>query len=226
MKNQKVNVFLIEDDPMVQQINKQFIEKIEGFKIIGCASNGKEGIEFIKKHQPDLAFIDIFMPGQDGITTMQQIRSLELTTDIIAITAASDIETVRTVLQLGAVDYIMKPFKFERIKQALENYQNYHSHLHNKESISQKELDRLFSHKGGADTENIPKGLNALTLKKIKQFLQEQESAISAEKVAKGVGLARVTARRYLEYMEQGGIVTIQIEYGAIGRPVNRYIIS
>lgn len=218
-----IRVLLIEDDPMVQEINRQFVERVEGYKVIGVASNGKEGIELIKKEKPDLVFIDIYMPNQDGITTIKQIRSEELGTDVIAVTAASDIETVRDVLQHGAVDYIMKPFKFERIQQALINYRNYYSSLLKKDAISQQELDHLLFQRGKQDKGELPKGLNMLTLEKVIEYLKGQDQAVSAEAVAEGIGLARVTARRYLEYLEQSGKVEIVIEYGGIGRPVNQY---
>ncbi|WP_122504387.1 response regulator, partial [Bacillus velezensis] len=82
----------------------------------------EEGLHLIHELRPDLAMIDIYMPQLDGLETLKQIRARGHEVDIIAITAASDIETVRRVLQNGAFDYIVKPFKFERLKQALENY--------------------------------------------------------------------------------------------------------
>lgn len=223
MAGELITVLLIEDDPMVQEINRQFIERVDGFKVIGCASNGREGIALIKKEKPDLAFVDIYMPNQDGLTTIKQIRSEDLGTDVIAVTAASDIETVRGVLQLGAVDYIMKPFKFDRIQQALTIYRTYHQSLQKKDSISQQELDSLLFQQGRQEKGELPKGLNSLTLDKVIDYLKNQAEAISAETVAEGIGLARVTARRYLEYLEQSGKVEIIIEYGGIGRPVNQY---
>lgn len=223
MAGELIRVLLIEDDPMVQEINRQFVERVEGYKVIGCAANGRDGLELIKKEKPDLAFIDIYMPNQDGVTTIKQIRSEGLRTDIIAVTAASDIETVRGVLQYGAVDYIMKPFKFERIQQALTNYRTYYQNLQKRNSISQQELDSLLFQQGKPEKVELPKGLNMLTLEKVMEYLKEQEQAVSAELVAAGIGLARVTARRYLEYLEQSGQVEIVIEYGGIGRPVNQY---
>ncbi|MGM7722634.1 response regulator [Metabacillus sp. Hm71] len=223
MKSTSTRVLLIEDDPMVQEINKQFVEQVEGFTVIGLVSNGKEGIEFIKKEKPDLALVDIYMPNQDGLTTIKQIRSEGLNTDVIAITAASDIDTVRQVLQHGAIDYIMKPFKSERIRQALTNYRNYHLKFKEKDAITQQELDLLRFQASKTEQKELPKGLNALTLEKISDYLKKQSQAVSAEEVAEGIGIARVTARRYLEYMEQTGTVQIHIEYGGIGRPINRY---
>jgi two-component system, CitB family, response regulator DctR len=225
MNSSSIRVLLIEDDPMVQEINKQFVEQVEGFQVIGSVSDGKEGMKFIKKEKPDLVLVDIYMPNQDGVTTIKQIRSEGLDTDVIAITAASDMETIRYVLQLGAKDYIMKPFKFDRIKQALTNYRSYFLKINEKNTITQQELDRLLFQENKKDITELPKGLNSVTLQKISSFLQEEKTPISAEGVAEGVGLARVTARRYLEYMEKTGTVDLHIEYGGIGRPINRYMI-
>jgi two-component system, CitB family, response regulator DctR len=225
MNKQGWSVLLIEDDPMVQEVNRQFIEQVEGFNIIGYASNGQEGMEWIRKYDPDLAIIDMYMPSQDGLTTLQQIRSEGYTTDIIAVTAASDMETVRRVLQYGAIDYIMKPFKFERIKQSLENYRTFRTQLKEKEHVTQTELDKILFQKSEEKLHSLPKGLNALTLKNIQHYLSQQSTPISAEEVAEGVGIARVTARRYLEFLEQGNQVKLHIGYGGVGRPVNRYML-
>ncbi|MGB3890655.1 MAG: response regulator, partial [Priestia megaterium] len=62
MNKKEWTVLLIEDDPMVQEVNRQFIEQVEGFIVIAAASNGLEGVQLIKKHQPDLTIIDMYMP--------------------------------------------------------------------------------------------------------------------------------------------------------------------
>ncbi|BDG42136.1 response regulator [Parageobacillus sp. VR-IP] len=221
-------VLLIEDDPMVQEVNRQFIEQVEGFTVIGVAGNGIEGIQLIRELHPDLVIIDIYMPEQDGLETLKEIRSKGYEVDVIAITAASDIDTVRRVLQNGAFDYIMKPFKFERLKQALENYHAFRQTLAEKETLTQKELDALLQtpEQQTLSHDGLPKGLNEVTLQKIVHYLRKQASPVSAEEVAEGVGIARVTARRYLEYLEKKGEVTLDVQYGGIGRPVNRYMMK
>lgn len=116
---------------------------MKGFHVIGIAGNGIEGIRLIRELHPDLVIIDIYMPYKDGLETLKEIRSEGYEVDVIAITAASDIDTVRRVLQNGAFDYIMKPFKFERLKQALENYHAFRQTLAEKETLTQKDLDAL-----------------------------------------------------------------------------------
>ncbi|MDR9797215.1 response regulator [Aeribacillus sp. FSL K6-2848] len=225
--NKKISVLLIEDDPMVQEVNKQFIQKVDGFTVIGIAGNGKEGIELVRELKPELVIIDIYMPNQDGLETLKQIRSEGHSVDVIAITAARDMETVRRVLQNGAFDYIMKPFKFERLQQSLKNYLLYHSQLKEKEKLTQKDVDTMLLNnkfKNKPEDPDLPKGLNQVTLDKIIRFLQNQKEPISAEEVAEGIGIARVTARRYLDYLAKIKKVSIHVQYGSIGRPVNRYM--
>ncbi|WP_256218485.1 response regulator [Bacillus sp. MUM 116] len=220
-----LKVILVEDDPMVREVHRQFIERIEGFTIIATASNGLEGIKLIKDSQPDLAIIDIYMPHVSGLEMVRELRSENVAIDVIAITAANDIETVHRVLQQGAVDYIMKPFTFERIKKSLVNYKVYRSKLNGKESMGQDELDQLLflKNKEEEGIESLPKGLNPNTLTKITTYLSQQKNPVSAEEVAEGIGIARVTARRYLDFLEKEGKVKIHVHYGGVGRPVNRY---
>jgi len=71
--------------------------------------------------------------------------------------------------------------------------------------------------------QGLPKGLNQLTLKQIISYLRETNEQVSAEKVAEGVNLTRVTVRRYLEFLEQCGFLTTELKYGTVGRPVKLF---
>jgi two-component system, CitB family, response regulator DctR len=70
VNTQSIRVVLIEDDPMVQEINRQFVEKVDGFQVVGIANNGIEGITKIKELRPDLVLLDMYMPLQDGLETI------------------------------------------------------------------------------------------------------------------------------------------------------------
>ncbi|MEH7482241.1 response regulator [Neobacillus drentensis] len=220
-----LKVLLIEDDPMVREVHRQFIDRIDGFSIIGIASNGMEGLRLVKELSPDLAIIDLYMPYMGGLEMLSELRSEACSVDVIAITAASDIETIHRVLQQGAVDYIIKPFTFDRIKKSLDNYKNYRVKLGEKKALLQEELDQILfiDNKEESENESLPKGLNMNTLIKITNFISQEKEPVSAEEVAESIGMARVTARRYLDYLEKEGKVKIHIHYGGVGRPINRY---
>ncbi|WP_139492099.1 response regulator [Brevibacillus dissolubilis] len=228
-------VVLIEDDPMVQEVNRMFIEKVTGFEVIGIAGNGVEGVKLVQELQPDLVVMDIYMPAQNGMETLQQLRTANEQVDVIVITAAKDTATIQHMLRYGARDYIIKPFKFERIQQALENYAQYREQLQPEGELTQDQLDGLLNHANSpqpvtakpvaAAPLDIPKGLNEQTLSQVMNLMTESSTALTAEAVAEGVGIARVTARRYLEYLESLGKVQREIRYGGVGRPTHSYII-
>jgi two-component system response regulator DctR len=220
------NVLLIEDDPMVQEVNKGFIESVEGFRVIEVAGNGEEGLALTKSLQPDLVILDVFMPKKDGIKTLQELRKQKLEVDVIVVSAAKDTETIKLMLQNGAIDYIMKPFKLHRIQRALEKYRQHRRSFDKADTFSQEQLDALlYSAQAVKTADNqLPKGLNEFTLNEITANIQAQDVPRSAEEVASAIGIARVTARRYLDYLEKSGVIALDVQYGGVGRPVNRYV--
>ncbi len=215
---------IVEDDPMVMEVNKQYIEDVEGFTVIGTAETGCKAVEIISKIVPNLVLLDIYLPDKSGLETLKEIRQLNIPTDVIAVTAARDADTIQQVFRLGAVDYIIKPFKFQRIKSALENYRQLFNRLTEKEALNQDDIDQIKSAtKQNFSSEELPKGLTEVTMKQVMLLLMKGGVSLSAEEVAEGIGLARVTARRYLDYLEKTGRVKLEAQYGSVGRPVNRY---
>ena len=228
-----IKVLLIEDDPMVREVNRQFIERVNGFEIVGTAANGVEGFEKICTLKPDLVFMDIFMPEQNGIDTLRKIRKENISVDVISVTAANDMPTIQTILHLGVYDYIMKPFTFERMEQTLQNYRQFKQKVIGVQDITQQELDELMR-KGQTEQQiekldhsltELPKGFNRATLDKVLNYLRECQTGASADEVATAIGVARVTARRYLDYMEKCKLIKVDIQYGSVGRPINQYYV-
>lgn len=218
-----IRILLIEDDLMVQEVNRMFIEKVKGFKVIGVATTGTEGRQKVKELNPDLVLLDIFMPKEDGLKTISKLRQEQLDVDIIAVTAANDTETVKKLLRHGVVDYIVKPFTFERLKQALEQYKDMHDQLKQNEKFSQDKLDEVMQQKENSKNNELPKGLQPITLKQILDYLEQIDCPKSAEEIGSKVGLARVTVRRYLNYLETMKKVDMELTYGTIGRPIQLY---
>ncbi len=134
---------------------------------------------------------------------------------------------MENAFRYGAVDYIVKPFKFQRLKLALENYAGMRGRLNNMHSLSQDQIDKLKIGRqalpGESSAEEMPKGLNDLTMKQVLLYMIKNQQAMSAEEVAEGLGLARVTARRYLEFLDATGKVAVDLQYGSVGRPLKKY---
>ena len=216
---------------MVAEINKTFVNSITGFNVVDSAATAAEGIRKTSAHMPDLALIDVYLPDQDGLFLLQELRRINIPTDAILLTAADDTETIERAFRYGAIDYILKPFKFQRLKISLESYDMMRMKLKSMDSLSQQEIDQLKNSRQLALGEEegvgeVPKGLNDLTMKQVLLFMIKTPYAMSAEEVAEGLGLARVTARRYLEYLDIIGRVSVDLQYGSVGRPIKKYKIS
>jgi len=114
-----IKVMIIEDDPMVRDINTKFLKRVEGFELIKAASNLTEARSFMEKQKPDLILLDIYLPRENGIEFLKWLRKEEIQVEVILITADKTINRVQEAFQYGARDYLIKPFydaKFALLK--------------------------------------------------------------------------------------------------------------
>jgi two-component system, CitB family, response regulator DctR len=222
-----IRVMIVEDDPMVMEINAEFVSKLSGFELVGKAYSGKEAMTLMKALRPDLVLLDYFLPDTNGLSLLQNIRTHNYAIDVILLTANRDAQHIQEIFRAGVVDYIVKPFRFDRFQTALDQYRQTSKRFKENRPFEQADLDALAGIQPYQSKllfeELLPKGLNDRTMQQILQFLEEQVIPLSSEEVAAGAGLARVTVRRYLEYLEKKGEIALEVQYGSVGRPVNKY---
>lgn len=219
-----ISIFIVEDDPMVLEVNKGFLNRLTGFSLIGEAQTYEDAYKQIVKSKPNLVLLDMYLPDRPGIELLQKIRQEQLPCDVIMITAARDAKTVQDVIRMGAFDYLIKPFRFERFQTALQNYINTQKKLRSSATIKQEDVDEWFGHK--LEDASLPKGLNDLTMKQILDGLIDNNGPITSEQLAQNVGMARVTVRKYLDFLAGKGKVHIDLKYGTVGRPTKYYSIK
>ena len=221
-----LNILIVEDDPMVAQINQQFIKKIDDQTSVDIASNVKEAITHIENKEIDLLLLDIYMPEENGLTFLKYIREQGYKIDAILITAATDIEEIQTAFRYGAVDYLIKPFDFERFQQSLLRYKKGLTFFNKTSSINQTDIDAEFLNKEIVDRDSelkLPKGVTEATLQviidKMKYF---EENEFSTDDISKRVNISRVSVRKYLKFLTDIEVLEESLNYG-IGRPINFY---
>lgn len=100
-------ILLIDDDPTILELLKLFLEK-EGYKVM-VAESGLEGVEIATKRLPDLAIIDLMMPGIDGFETSRRLRELGVQS-ILMMSHRQDERSLIKSLEMGADDFLRKPF--------------------------------------------------------------------------------------------------------------------
>jgi two-component system CitB family response regulator len=216
---------IVEDDPMVREINSKFLKRVEGFILYKAVSNLDDAKKFIAVKKPDLILLDVYLPKENGIDFLKWIRGQEIGIDIILITADKSIERIQEAFRYGVVDYLIKPFSFERFKEALLQFKSRYYEFKKNDVIEQKDLDKLISSSNTSQSEeDFAKGLNKYTYKSIWDEINKNDyEDFTAEELAEKLGIARVTVRRYLEYMEKENKVDKLVEYGKVGRPQHKY---
>lgn len=221
-------VLIIEDDVKIAEINRRFVEKVEGFEVIGIATEVSHAKELLEVLDIDLVLLDIYFPDSNGLELLKFIQLTYRDTDVIMITAAKEIESVREAVKGGAFDYIVKPMIFQRLQETLTNYCFYRNQLIQLRAegkpINQEVIDQLLKGEGKKEqTSYLPTGIDKLTLEKICSVISQETQGLTAERVSKEIGASRSTARRYLEYLVSEGRITASLSYGSVGRPERVY---
>ena len=217
-------VLIVEDDPMVAMINEQYIKRNKNFEIVGKCNNGLSALDFLENNTVDLLILDVFMPKMDGFETLRQIRNKQITVDAIMVTAANERKSLEEALHLGIVDYLVKPFTFDRFQMALEKYIAQNNALKDIETLNQKSIDHIIDNARKKSEDLYPKGIQEKTIELIMEYLKVNKNTwFTGDEIAEKVNLTGVTVRRYMNYLAESGKVVGEMNYETGGRPCMQY---
>ncbi|MFJ8247656.1 response regulator [Peribacillus asahii] len=223
----KIRAVIAEDDFRVADIHEKFLDRFEEIEVVGKALNAEQTIEILEQKQPNLLLLDVYMPDQLGSDLLPIIRQKYKHIDIIMITAATDKEILEKALRYGVEYYLIKPVKIEHFQQIIEEYLNKYHLMQTDQEINQEFIDRIFKKGTPPSAVNketsLPKGVDDITLSKVRIVLEKSSIGLSAEQVSRQIGASRTTARRYLEYLISVQECKAEVVYGVVGRPERRY---
>ncbi|MED4127723.1 response regulator [Shouchella miscanthi] len=222
-----IDVMIVEDDPMVAEVTANYMNDLSDFRLVAQAKNVEEAKAHVMKlPSVHLVLLDVYMPGEPGLTLLPFLREQKMSVDVIVLTAASDTDSVQTALRYGAIDYLIKPFQFTRFQEALLRFKKKQDVWLDKKEMNQKQLDELwsFNEKEDRDKAPLPKGLTRETLTEVWRAIEKvgQES-FSTEDVALHARISRVSVKKYLTFLLEYDILELQPTYGSIGRPIHLY---
>ena len=225
-----IRVLVVDDDFAVAALHRAFVEDHGSFTVVATASTGAEALELVSVHHPELVLLDIYLPDMSGLAVLNEIRSrTDLSVDVIAITAARELDTVRSAMRGGVLHYLVKPFTAAALRERLDDYLRHREMIQRSAreatELDQAQVDRLLNAPGSTllPTAPLPKGLSQQTMSLVTRSLSATRAPKSSAQIAEAVGMSRVAARRYLEHLVVLRKATVQPRYGRSGRPENLY---
>ena len=219
-----IDVLIVEDEVRLAEIHAEFIRKNSRFRAINVTANLTDARQLIPVLKPHLLLLDNYLPDGKGIELLESLVSGDLATRVIFITAASDMETCSKAIRYGAFDYIIKPVSYERLQMTLERYVRFFDSQQAQQQVNQHHVDALFNLQSkDFRQDKHTKGIEELTLQRIKDVFLSGEEVHTTESVARRIGISKTTARRYLEFCVEKHFLQAEISYGRIGRPERVY---
>ena len=219
-----IRTLVVDDDYRVAELHCAYVERVRGFEVAGRAHTGAAALAAVDQLHPDLVLLDIYLPDLSGLEVLQRLREEDHPpVDVVAVTAAREVNSLRAAMRGGVVHYLIKPFLFPTFEEKLLSYAAAYERMKHIGKAEQGDVDRIFSALRSASNEPLPKGLSDATLDLIVQVLARSQSGLPAAAVAEVAGVSRVTARRYLDHLCQLGRAELAMRYGGPGRPEHRY---
>jgi response regulator of citrate/malate metabolism len=218
-----ITVLVVEDDLVAADAHRLYVERVDGFAVAGVVHTAGEARRALGRLDVDLLLLDQYLPDGTGLDLCRALRAAGHLVDVIMVTSARDLTLVRAAVSSGVVQYLLKPFTFATLRDKLERYARFRRGVDRAAPADQTEVDHLFATLRGTEGAQLPKGMSGPTLDTVAAALRQAVEGLSAGATGDTLGVSRVTARRYLEYLADHGLAVRQPQYGQVGRPELRY---
>jgi len=120
-----ISIIIVDDHEVVRNGIRSYLETLPEFNVVGEAASGEEAIKLVGDFIPDIVLMDLIMPGMDGIETTRQIKKISPRTQIVVLTSYHEDEHIFPALKAGAISYILKDMKMEKLADAIQRaYRN------------------------------------------------------------------------------------------------------
>lgn len=221
----RIPVMIVEDDLRASYVLESTINQHTDFYVVAACESVTEAVLKAEAFEPELIMVDISLPDGSGIDLIKSLKTNGIQAAFIMTTAERETTTIEKAIQLGVMDYLVKPIRMSRVLQALNDYLDFRKRLNKNDKIDQQDIDALFRKNATSDnSRKTPKGIDEKTLEKLTQYLNTlDDTPFTAEDIGDAVNLSRITARRYLEYLEAQKQVAMTLDYKTGGRPKQRY---
>ena len=119
MKQHRTSILITDDHEVVRNGIRSYLETIPEFHVVGEAASGEEALHMVSELIPDIVLLDLILPGMDGIETTRRIRQVSPRTQVVVLTSYHEDVHIFPALKAGAISYILKDMKMEKLVEAL-----------------------------------------------------------------------------------------------------------
>jgi response regulator of citrate/malate metabolism len=230
-----IRTLVVDDDYHVAHAHALSVGRVPGFSVTGEAHSAEEARLLIKDEQPDLLLLDMYLPDYSGLDLVRRLTSESAgpagpdapgpVPDFLLVTAARDIRSVRSAMQLGAVYYLVKPFTFAALREQLESYRQWRERLESSPEADQGTVDALYGLLRSPAVTSATRSNLPPTMARVLDIVRSSSTPLGAADVAQRLGVSRPTAQRYLAILVQKQAIDLDLAYGTTGRPEHRYLV-
>ncbi len=115
MKHHRTSILIADDHEVVRNGIRSYLETIADVQVVGEAASGEEALNLVAELIPDIVLLDLIMPGMDGIETTRRVKHVSPRTQVVVLTSYHDDVHIFPALKAGAISYILKDMKMEKL---------------------------------------------------------------------------------------------------------------
>ncbi|HEY3186742.1 MAG TPA: response regulator, partial [Solirubrobacteraceae bacterium] len=187
-----VTTLIVEDDFRVARLHAEVVDGLDGYSVAATVHTASAALDAVRRHRPRLVLLDLYLPDASGLEVLRRLRALGEPPDVIVLSAAREMHSVRAAMQGGALHYLIKPFDFDDLRVRLTAYAELDAARSADRETHQQEVDHLYDlirRPGRSAAIALPKGHSTATAQLVLDALREADAPLSANDVSERVGI-------------------------------------
>ncbi len=212
-------VLVVDDDFRVAALHAGYVDDVPGFSALAPVHDARMVPRAVAEGKPDLLLLDVYLPQGSGLDLL---ASLDV--DAFVLSAATEVDAVRTAIRRGALGYLVKPFDPKMLAARLRGYARYRRQLESAAGLDQQGIDRTQRALLAGDDAGVV--AVTPTEQAVLAAVAAAGEPATVMQVVTAVGISRATAQRYLANLVQAGSLRLELAYGSRGRPEHRYLVQ